>query len=415
MPFKLIIPANVQKRLDLVCLKIDTTEWSGSLFYEVEGSWRDNNLVIKVLDFYLQDIGSTSSTTFEQSPDVVRYRVDNNLLQTHMGLIHSHHNMASFFSGTDMNTLKSEALDHDHFVSLIVNNKREYVAAITAVIDAERKISTKEKLKYTTFNGEEIIIEDDSIKETEETAKEIIYSMLDIEIEDYENSNIDIIERIEEIKKEKAAKKVIESNYYGGRYGINNSYTQHNAKPWENKNYNPHARANTPPSYTNPFASHNTQQKLDLDIEEESTHTSFLEYMKKKHDTDVEVMEEMIPEITIDPTIIEYKARQLVSMSRMIPADNDISIRKFISNMDILADKSFSTFDAYKSFIGYYVEDIILDAEIFNLPDFKHIDDDFIVHNMAVKLIDFLELEAANNTNIYFEELLTEISLYLLD
>ena len=124
LPFKLIINSDVQKKIDLLCLQISDIEWSGTLFYEYEGSWKENNLVIKVIDFYLQDIGNTGYTVFEQTPDVAGYRVDKELLTAKMGLIHSHHNMAAFFSGTDLNTLASEALDHDHFVSLIVNNKR---------------------------------------------------------------------------------------------------------------------------------------------------------------------------------------------------------------------------------------------------------------------------------------------------
>ena len=66
------------------------------------------------------------------SPDVVSYMANNSeLLDCQMGLIHSHNNMSTFFSGTDIRTLEEEGLDRNHFVSLIVNNQGSYTAAIT--------------------------------------------------------------------------------------------------------------------------------------------------------------------------------------------------------------------------------------------------------------------------------------------
>lgn len=47
--------------------------------------------------------------------------------------------MATFFSGTDQNTLLEEGIDRNHFLSLIVNNAGSYSAKVT------RKISYKEK------------------------------------------------------------------------------------------------------------------------------------------------------------------------------------------------------------------------------------------------------------------------------
>lgn len=64
----------------------------------------------------------------------------------------------TFFSGTDLNTLKEEGADTNHFVSLIVNNAGVYTAAIT------RKVTSIAKgvrdLKYNTFNNEPV--EDES-------------------------------------------------------------------------------------------------------------------------------------------------------------------------------------------------------------------------------------------------------------
>ena len=66
------------------------------------------------------------------------------LLDCQMALIHSHGNLATFFSTTDQDTLLEEGLDRNNFVSLIVNNKGEYTAAIT------RKVKIKKV--HTSYN-----------------------------------------------------------------------------------------------------------------------------------------------------------------------------------------------------------------------------------------------------------------------
>lgn len=94
MSYKLYIPAEVEKKIKYICGQISTIEWSGTLFYTTEGTFEDNNLVIKCVDLFVMDIGTAAYTEFDMSPDVLSYMMEHDLLDCHMGLIHSHNSMA---------------------------------------------------------------------------------------------------------------------------------------------------------------------------------------------------------------------------------------------------------------------------------------------------------------------------------
>lgn len=67
--------------------------------------------------------------------------------------IMSHNKMNAFFSGEDIQTLTKEGFIRNHFLSLIVNNKGEYVAAITRKVKIE---SGKTRITYKTFGDTEV-------------------------------------------------------------------------------------------------------------------------------------------------------------------------------------------------------------------------------------------------------------------
>ena len=96
--FDLIIPEDVEKKIRYMCQKVNSIEWSGTLFFKSEGKYEDDTLVIRCVDFFLMDIGSAAYTEFDMSPDVVGYMTENpELLDCQMGLIHSHNNMSKEF------------------------------------------------------------------------------------------------------------------------------------------------------------------------------------------------------------------------------------------------------------------------------------------------------------------------------
>ena len=119
--FKLIISKDIKAKIDYMCLRLMNIEWSGTLFYTIDGSIKDHNLVITVSDFLPQDIGTSATTEFSEDPELVSYMIENDLLDAYRGLIHSHHMMGTGFSGTDLATLRAESSNYNHFVSYIQN------------------------------------------------------------------------------------------------------------------------------------------------------------------------------------------------------------------------------------------------------------------------------------------------------
>lgn len=219
--YRLIIPAEVERKIRFACQKVWSTEWSGTLFFTHEGSFENNDLVIKCVDIYIMDIGTQAYTEFDMNPDVIAYMCENpELLDCQMGLIHSHNNMSTFFSGTDTATLKEEGRDRNNFVSLIVNNAGTYTAAITRRVKSKQ---VKESVSYEFFgDGEK-----HDTKEYVSDADEIEWFYLKIEKEGENYSFPDMAARLEEIKQAKAerAKKVQSPVYQGGyKPVIANSY-----------------------------------------------------------------------------------------------------------------------------------------------------------------------------------------------
>ena len=92
--FKLIISKELEDMIRFLCNKLPNKEYSGTLFYSIEGGFDDENLVITAKDFYLQDIGSATFTQFNNDASLVTYMVEHNLLSDFQGLLHSHNTMA---------------------------------------------------------------------------------------------------------------------------------------------------------------------------------------------------------------------------------------------------------------------------------------------------------------------------------
>ena len=215
--YKLVIPADVEKKIRHLCNRISQVEWSGTLFYTHSGSYEEGTLEIRCVDIFPMDIGSQAYTEFDMSPDVIAYMTTRpELLDCQMGLIHSHNHMATFFSGTDTATLREEGNDRNHFVSLIVNNAGTYTAAITRKLTEKKVINTT--FTYRTFDD----VEKTGTRTVEVEEEVIVYNMLNI-IKEGEviEPFLEIDERLEAIKKNKtkvvATKAPLSTtSYHGG-------------------------------------------------------------------------------------------------------------------------------------------------------------------------------------------------------
>lgn len=102
------------------------------LFYETEGEFGDENFRITAKGLFLLDIGTHSYTEYDPAdPDLIKFLMANpEVLAMKKGHIHSHNNMAVFFSGTDNDELIDNCVFHNFYLSLIVNNRNEMCAKI---------------------------------------------------------------------------------------------------------------------------------------------------------------------------------------------------------------------------------------------------------------------------------------------
>lgn len=194
--YKLIIPDLVQKKIREWCYHFPTREWSGTLFYAVEGSFEDGSLTLICKDIFISDIGSGTYTEFDYKADIVTYQAEKDLLDCFTGLIHSHNQMATFFSGTDRNTLIEQGMQMPHFLSLIVNNEGVYTAKITRRVNI-----LVTQITYPTFGGE------NKSENAQTTLSEFLEAFsLDIEIQEDTSIKDEVTQRINEIIKEKASR-----------------------------------------------------------------------------------------------------------------------------------------------------------------------------------------------------------------
>jgi hypothetical protein len=96
---------------------------------------KPNDMIIKVEDVLVLDIHSAIYTEYSITEDdrFIDYVLDNpNLEKCLYAQIHSHNNMNTFFSSTDMDELISNADKYPFYVSLIVNNNGDVCAKVAS-------------------------------------------------------------------------------------------------------------------------------------------------------------------------------------------------------------------------------------------------------------------------------------------
>lgn len=175
-----------------------------------------NDLIITCEDIYPMDLGTSGYTEFKMTPEVSSYIANNiELFDCETGLVHSHHQMAAFFSGTDISTLQTEGNDTNCFVSLIVNTAGTYCAAITRKVKAKRTVTiNNNEVSYEFFGEGKKSIDQGIVSDTKEiTSEEIQYFMLDVERHEISNHLDFLDQRFEEIKAKKNTRVSVNSIY----------------------------------------------------------------------------------------------------------------------------------------------------------------------------------------------------------
>ena len=291
--YKMIIPKEVEEKIRCICRKVWRDEWSGVLFFTVEGAFKDNSLIIRCEDIYVMDIGSSSYTEFNMSPDIASYMASNpKLLDCQLGLIHSHNNMDTFFSGTDIRTLEEEGLDRNHFVSLIVNNRGDYTAAITRRLINKR---ITESFCYPSFRNIQV---SETRNSQGSSAEELEYYYLDIEIEGY-NKYTELELRLKEIEGFKKIQEV-------------------------NSRFNTLSYTHEPLSRFKPLAQENAHSLVEED--DLSWKQQTLKFTKK---------------YSFNKDLAKSLALQLVTGSVVIPRESKINIKSWVAGMVPIYERRF--------------------------------------------------------------------------
>lgn len=401
--YKMVIPEKVEDKIRFLCDKIHEVEWSGTLFYNVEGTFEDDNLVVTCVDLCLMDIGTAAYTEFNMSPDVIAYMTDNpELLDCKTGLIHSHNNMSTFFSGTDTSTLQEEGTDRNHFVSLIVNNAGTYTAGITQKVTYEKDIN--EVISSCTYGGKPIT-QKQQYKESDE---KIIWYELDIEKPSTKAEHKDLDERIAEIKKKKASA----YNGYKGGYDPLLHDNPSRMTPGISKTLSPFFQHNQSPRQ--PRQGNLFRGWDDWDDDDAVTFQQVMQPNKKKNTKKDEV--DIHYAGTYSQTLIERAAKQLVTGSYLCPNEESIDLKSWVRNMPALYKKRFgdlsdpdckSAFENWADLMAQYVLENDLD------PAFVGIDDEEEISNKAFDLACYLDA-LEENKNEYLNIIIEAVTNYVM-
>lgn len=377
--YNMVVTEKVENKIRYICQQLPTVEWSGVLFYTTQGSFKDNNLKVICQDIYLMDVGSAAYTEFNMSPEVISYMTENpELLDYQSGLIHSHNQMATFFSGTDVATLKEEGTDRNHFVSLIVNNEGTYTAAITRKISITRNVD--EEIQYDSFNGEKVTENSSYVEED----SEFEYFPLKITIEGEKEENKILKARLEEIKNNKIKTSIkISPNSKQLSIPYNPPYSHPYTNNYQsNSKLNPYSRVET------------SDQTYSIDADDFTN----IDYNK------VKLSDKLLKELTL----------QIITGSILIPNSSKINMFEWSKNMTALFQRRFGEdnygFKIFDTWAENHIEFICWHTEVEELVMAGYTDDQ-MASIIAKNLIGELK---KLSTNIYINKFINILQKYIV-
>ena len=300
--------------------------------------------------------------------------------------IKSHNQMPTFMSGTDLDTLKKEGTDVNHFVSLIVNNVGKYTAGITRKVKSTKTIT--EKFSYPTY--EDGLIQDtkDYILETEE----IEWYSLNIEFENPQCSfQEDIDKRLNEIKKSKYTNKqdFFNNNLYTTPSLLDNHALQ------EIKSVN--AELTT------------TKSSIDSWSEEPNNSTFENSYYNNEN----KLFEIPYGELTFNKDIIKDLLVQLTTGSVIVNRNSKIDLNKWVKGMPSLYEKRFGKgvegIELFRIWADNYVEFLCWNTKDEKLNGFNLDEEDLV----AILAYDLIEAFSELPSNKFIEEYINILENYL--
>lgn len=306
----LVLSKKVEDKIRVLCSKFPNREWSGVLFTEYEGTFEEG-LTITAVDLYPINLGNTTFTEYEFTPELTSYMIDNDLLDFRTDIIHSHHTMKTFFSGTDTNTLTSECLERNVLTSLIVNNAGEY----TAKIARKARVVVKGDLVTEYFNPDNSVIEINREANALVTEDSLV---IDVTID-----NLGIISELEEQIKELSVLPTIKPSF----------------------------TTITTQTVVNTPTPHNTFNYVPKAVEQKE-----FNFDAPLNEDDI-VLEDFVKIVTNRVTTLS-----------LLHNDPTYNLRAFIVGMDKVLNRRFGSIDEY-SIIAYDFIDKILEEESYNVND----------------------------------------------
>ena len=139
--------------------RFSKTEWSGPAWYRVDTT-TDRGFPIKVTLMHFIPIDLGDSTATEMDAEILApllpkvYKENTHLKDCYLGMIHSHHGMGAFFSGTDETALLEQAPAEGLFFSTVVAHTKDRFATAVSYQDQfgypnyiEGDVKTKVKYK----------------------------------------------------------------------------------------------------------------------------------------------------------------------------------------------------------------------------------------------------------------------------
>lgn len=370
--YKLIITPELEEKIRFLCARFPNNEYSGVLFYDYTGRFENNSLVLTAKDFCLMDYGSATYTEFNKSAEICNYMIEHNLLGCQQGLMHSHDNMSTFFSGTDLNTLQEEGSDMNNFLSLIVNNVGQYTAAITRKVKHIPHVT--ETLEYEFFGDGTINLGTDEYDAVE--SYEIEYFFLDIEKPTVNISYTNLFDRINEISNSKI---------------INISSKKENI----NNNFKPNANLNIPSTVQEPIL----EGKLP-----------FEGLSKPKAEVDEEDF--------IDYDNVKFNNNQLNGITKQLLIGSPIftpkDLNEWVQKMPTVFSKRFGEgqkgLENYRAFIGYFVEFLVTEAFDEDLAEEGYMED----YQMPICAYGVLQKLHTFKTNSFIEIIKDELERFII-
>lgn len=199
---KLFLTDDFIMQINYLHSRTGAKEWSGLLMYEVvKGSIaKPKEFSLRAKHIFLMDIGTSAYTEYKTDEDIVDlYDNIEGSMDMKTGQIHTHHNMSTFFSGTDKSELMDNVDKYNYYLSLIVNFEGNYAAKVAFLSD----VKTQSMMSYSDDAGQ--------LKTFKTVEKEKAMVVIDMQIY-YDSENTFFFNRYDQVvaklKQAEAAKKL---------------------------------------------------------------------------------------------------------------------------------------------------------------------------------------------------------------